>query len=93
MVRLLLSDEVAPVNLGNPREMTIVEFANTVLRVTGSDSEIVFVHPDDERTKDDPMVRQPDISRARQTLGWEPVVSLEKGLTRTVEWFKRRLGG
>lgn len=93
MVRLLMSDEVAPVNLGNPREMTIVEFAHTVLKVTGSDSEIVFVHPDDERTKDDPMVRQPDINRAQQVLGWEPVVSLEEGLTRTVEWFKRRLGG
>ena len=92
MVRLLLSDEAAPVNLGNPREMTILEFARTVLRVTGSKSEIVFVHPDDERTKDDPMVRQPDISKAQQVLGWEPVVSLEEGLKRTVEWFKGRLG-
>jgi dTDP-glucose 4,6-dehydratase len=91
MVRLLMSDEATPVNLGNPREMTILEFARTVLQVTGSESEIVFVHPDDERTKDDPMVRQPDISRAQQELGWEPVVSLEEGLTRTVEWFKGRL--
>jgi dTDP-glucose 4,6-dehydratase len=92
MVRLLMSDEVAPVNLGNPQEMTILEFAHTVLKVTGSESRVVFVHPEDERTKDDPMVRQPDISRARQVLGWKPIVPLEEGLARTVEWFRRRLG-
>jgi dTDP-glucose 4,6-dehydratase len=92
MVRLLMSDEADPVNLGNPREMTILEFAHTVLQVAGSQSEIVFIHPDDERTKDDPMVRQPDISRARRVLGWEPAVSLEEGLTRTIAWFRRRLG-
>ena len=91
MVRLLMSAEVYPVNLGNPREMTILEFARKVLEVTGSQSEIVFVHPRDERTKDDPMVRQPDISKARQVLGWEPVVSLEEGLARTVDWFRKRL--
>jgi len=91
MVRLLMSDEVEPVNLGNPQEMTILEFAHKVLAVTGSKSEVVFVHPDDERTKDDPMVRQPDISRAREALDWEPAISLEEGLTRTVEWFKDRL--
>ena len=92
IVRLLLSDEVFPVNLGNPREMTILEFAQKVLEVTGGQSEIVFVHPKDERTKDDPMVRQPDISKARQVLGWEPVVTLEEGLERTVDWFRQRLG-
>jgi dTDP-glucose 4,6-dehydratase len=92
LVRLLMSDEADPVNLGNPHEMTILAFAHTVLKVTGSESDVVFIHPDDERTKDDPMVRQPDISRAREVLGWEPVVSLEEGLTRTVEWFRRRLG-
>lgn len=91
MVRLLTAAEVDPVNLGNPHEMTILEFAHKVLNVTGSKSEILFVHPRDERTKDDPMVRQPEISRARQVLGWEPVVSLEKGLKRTVEWFQGRL--
>ena len=91
MVNLLMSAEVYPVNLGNPREMTILEFARKVLEVTGSQSEIVFVHPRDERTKDDPMVRQPDISKARQVLGWEPVVSLEEGLARTVDWFRKRL--
>jgi dTDP-glucose 4,6-dehydratase len=62
-----------------------------VLKVGKSASGIVFVHPKDERTKDDPMVRQPDISRARQLLGWEPVVSLEEGLTKTIDWFRDRL--
>ena len=91
MVRLLYSGEPDPVNLGNPREMTILEFAQTVLRVTGSQSEIVFVKPEDERTQDDPMVRQPDISRAKQVLGWKPVVSLDEGLEKTVDWFRQRL--
>jgi dTDP-glucose 4,6-dehydratase len=92
MVRLLLSDEVFPVNLGNAREMTVLEFAHKILEVTGSSSQIVFVQPRDERTKDDPMVRQPDISKARRTLGWEPVVPLEEGLARTVAYFAARLG-
>ena len=91
MVRLLMSEEVDPVNLGNPQEMTILEFARCVLAVTGSRSPIVFVQPKDERTKDDPMVRQPDIAKARQVLGWEPSVSLDEGLAKTVEWFRRRL--
>jgi len=91
LVRLLMSDEVEPINLGNPREMTILEFAHKVLRVTGSRSEVSFIQPKDERTKDDPMVRQPDITRARQVLGWDPGISLEEGLTKTVEWFKGRL--
>jgi dTDP-glucose 4,6-dehydratase len=91
IVRLLLSDEVYPVNMGNPSEMTILEFAHTILRVTGSSSPIVFVHPEDERTQDDPMVRRPDIGKARQVLGWEPVVSLEEGLGKTVDWFRHRL--
>ena len=92
LVRLLMCPEVYPVNLGNPQEMTILDFAHKVLQVTGSKSEIVFVHPRDERTQDDPMVRQPDISKAQQILGWQPVMSLEEGLRRTVEWFKTRLG-
>jgi len=91
MVRLLYSGDPYPVNMGNPREMTILEFARTVLRVTGSQSEIVFVHPEDERTKDDPMVRQPDISRAKQVLDWQPSVSLDEGLEKTVDWFRQRL--
>lgn len=91
MVRLLTSGEVYPVNMGNPQEMTILDFAHKVLEVTGSRSEIVFVHPRDERTQDDPMVRQPDIAKARRVLGWEPRVSLEEGLRNTVDWFRLRL--
>ncbi len=92
IVRLLASDFHEPVNLGNPREMTILDFAHKVLEVTGSRSEITFVHPTDERTKDDPKVRCPDITRARTLLGWEPRVSLEEGLARTAADFRRRLG-
>lgn len=91
-VRLLMSEEVEPVNMGNPREMSILDFAHRVLEVTGSASEIVYVQPSDERTKDDPLVRQPDISRARRVLGWEPEVTLEEGLSRTVDWFREHLG-
>ncbi len=91
LYRLLFSDEVYPVNLGNPQEMTILEFAHKVLEVSGSSSEIVFVVPKDERTKDDPQVRQPDISKAQRLLGWEPRVSLEEGLRRTIESFRRRV--
>ena len=91
MVRLLTSGEVYPVNMGNPHEMTILDFAHKVLEVTGSRSEIVFVHPRDERTQDDPMVRQPDIAKARRVLGWEPSVSLEEGLRNTGDWFRLRL--
>ena len=92
MVRLLMSAEVYPVNLGHPREMTILEFAHKGLEVTSSKSEIVFVRPRDERTKDDPMVRRPDITKAREVLGWESLVSLEEGLSKTVDWFHQRLG-
>jgi len=92
MVRLLASDAHEPVNMGNPHEMTILEFAHRVLQVTGSDSGITFVHPKDERTADDPKIRQPDITRAREVLGWEPVVPLEEGLTHTAGYFRRLLG-
>ncbi len=85
--RLALSQEVDPVNVGNPREMSIREFAETVKRMTGSKSRIV------ERPLpvDDPKVRQPDITRAREKLKWEPRVSLEEGLTLTLPEFERRL--
>jgi dTDP-glucose 4,6-dehydratase len=92
MVRLLASDAHEPVNMGNPYEMTILEFAHKVLQVTGSDSGITFVQPKDERTADDPKIRQPDITRAREVLGWEPVVPLEEGLTHTAGYFRRLLG-
>ena len=87
IVRLLESNEVEPVNLGNPREMSVLEFAKTVLRLTGGASKIAFVSPKDERTKDDPNTRQPDITRAR-ALGWEPQVDLEDGLQRSIEYFR-----
>jgi len=89
--RLLLSDEVYPVNLGNPDEMTVLEFAHKVLEISGSSSEIRFVTPTDERTKDDPQVRRPDISKARQVLNWEPKVGLEEGLRQTIDWFRERV--
>lgn len=91
MIRLLMSDETYPVNLGNPDEMTILEFAQHVQKAVGGNSELAFVHPADERTKDDPMVRQPDIGRARRLLSWKPVVTLDEGLGRTVEYFRARL--
>jgi dTDP-glucose 4,6-dehydratase len=92
MVRLLQSDEVEPVNLGNPTEMTVLEFAKTVQGLIGSKSDIVFIQPRDERTKDDPHIRQPDITRARQLLNWQPQVSLEDGLRRTIDYFRGLLG-
>jgi dTDP-glucose 4,6-dehydratase len=75
------SGEHLPVNVGNPNEMSLLELAETVIKVVGSDSEIVF----EALPVDDPQVRQPDITRARQILGWEPEVGLEEGLRRTVE--------
>jgi dTDP-glucose 4,6-dehydratase len=77
---LAMSEEHLPVNLGNPEERTLLELARTVIEVTSSSSEIVF----EALPIDDPQVREPDITRARQVLGWEPVVSLEDGLRRTI---------
>jgi dTDP-glucose 4,6-dehydratase len=74
-----------PVNLGNPREMTLLELAKQILRLSGSRSEITF-RP---LPTDDPKVRQPDIGRARRLLGWEPVVDVEEGLRRTIEWYRQ----
>ncbi len=85
--RLLNSDEVEPTNIGNPHEMTILEFAREVLRLTGSKSEISF-RP---LPVDDPKVRQPDITKARRVLGWEPKVALTEGLERTLADFRARL--
>jgi len=84
LYRLMQSDERFPVNLGNPREMTILEFARQIQCMTGTASEIVF-RPLPE---DDPKQRQPDINKARTLLGWEPRVPLEEGLRQTVEYLR-----
>jgi dTDP-glucose 4,6-dehydratase len=81
LIVLAESGEHLPVNIGNPGEFTLLELAETVIRLTGSTSEIVF----EALPVDDPQVRQPDITRARQLLGWEPQVGLEDGLRRTIE--------
>lgn len=91
LVRLLFSEEIEPVNIGNPDEMTILEFAQRVLDVTGSESKITFVEPEDARTADDPQVRCPDISKARRVLGWSPKVGLEEGLERTAAYFQGKM--
>lgn len=89
--RLLNCDEPTPVNLGNPDEMTILEFARAVLRLSGSSSEISFVVPTDERTRDDPQTRQPDVSKAQRLLGWVPKIGLEEGLAKTIDWFRDQI--
>ncbi len=85
--RLMMSDEPDPVNIGNPTEISIGEFASTVINLVNSTSEIV----NKELPVDDPKVRQPDITRARQILGWEPRVTLAEGLAVTLDDFRRRL--
>jgi len=85
--RLLRSDEHLPTNIGNPQEMTILEFARLILELCGSPSEIVS-RPLPE---DDPKVRQPDITKARRVLGWEPRIDLREGLQRTLPYFRERL--
>jgi dTDP-glucose 4,6-dehydratase len=85
--RLLESEEHLPVNIGNPHEMTVLQFAKKVLELTGSKSSIVYK----PLPQDDPQVRQPDISKAKKILGWEPKVGLEEGLAKTIEYFRQRL--
>jgi dTDP-glucose 4,6-dehydratase len=82
--RLLLSDEVLPTNIGNPHEMTILQFAERIRGLVGSDAPIDF-RPLPE---DDPKTRQPDITKARRVLGWEPKVELDHGLGRTIDYFR-----
>jgi dTDP-glucose 4,6-dehydratase len=86
--RLAMSDHHGPVNLGNPREMTIRQFAEKILEITGAKSEISYK----PLPVDDPKVRQPDITRARKLLNWEPKVAFEDGIRKTIDYFKRRLG-
>jgi len=85
ILRLSHSDEHLPVNIGNPSEFTILECARKVIAVTGSTSQIKF----EPLPQDDPKQRKPDISKARELLGWEPKVDLEKGLTLSLEYFRR----
>ena len=87
IIRLMLSDVNDPVNIGNPRETTIEEMARTIIRMTGSSSRIVYR----DLPVDDPKVRQPDITRARTLLGWEPRVELEEGLEHTIGYFRSKL--
>ncbi|HET6831913.1 MAG TPA: GDP-mannose 4,6-dehydratase, partial [Solirubrobacterales bacterium] len=81
LIALMESDTHMPVNIGNPDEHSLLELAEAVIEMTGSDSEIVF----EALPVDDPQVRRPDISLARELLGWEPEVSLQEGLGRTIE--------
>jgi dTDP-glucose 4,6-dehydratase len=90
IVRLLLSDEHMPVNIGNPVEMSLLQFAETINRITGNQAGMAFVA--DARSARDPQRRQPDITRARALLGWEPKVNLEEGLHKTIPYFKEKLG-
>ncbi len=85
--RLLMSDEVNPTNIGNPNEMTVLQFAQEIKRLTGSSAPIEF-RPLPE---DDPKIRRPDITKARTLLHWEPVVPLEEGLAKTIDYFRRVL--
>ncbi len=87
--RLLQTDYHLPVNLGNPHEMTVMDFAKKILDLTHSRSSIVF----EPLPEDDPQVRQPDISKARELLGWVPQVSLDIGLTKTIQYFQGQVKG
>ena len=82
--KLMISDIPEPVNIGNPKEYTVLEFAKKVLEVSGKNNKIVYK----PLPEDDPKVRQPDITRARKLLGWKPKVGLEEGLRKTIDWFK-----
>jgi len=86
--RMSLSEQGGPINIGNPTERTMLEFAQEIKRLTGSPSEIVF---EPLPTADDPKQRRPDITKARELLGWEPQVGLEEGLTRTIDYFQGKL--
>jgi dTDP-glucose 4,6-dehydratase len=88
ILRLLRSDLAGPVNIGNPHEVSVLTIAQTIKRLVGSDSEIVFV----PRPVDDPTVRQPDITLARRELGWAPSIGFEEGLSRTINWFAAHPG-
>ncbi len=88
LVALLESEWVGPMNIGNPDEFTVLQLAKEVIAVTGSDSELVY----EDLPSDDPKIRRPDISLAREVLGWEPEVALREGLARTAEWYRSHGG-
>ncbi len=83
--RLMLSKENYPVNMGNPAEYSVLQFAKKVIEISGSKQKVTF----EPLPVDDPKVRQPDITRARKLLGWEPKVNLDEGLKITIEWFRQ----
>ncbi len=85
--RLLLSDEKEPVNIGNPEEITVKQMAEDIIELTGSKSKIIY----QPLPVDDPKVRQPDITKAKRVLGWEPKVQRLEGLKRTMEYFKQKI--
>ncbi len=88
--RLLLSEEHMPVNVGNPAETSILQFAEAINRLTGNPAGII--NRSESRLGDDPQRRQPDITRARQILNWEPKIVIEEGLTRTLAYFRQKMG-
>lgn len=88
--RLFMSDESLPVNIGNPAEISILEFAETINHLVGNQAGIIKLP--EQRLGDDPQRRRPDITRAKELLGWEPKVSLEEGIARTIPYFREKLG-
>jgi dTDP-glucose 4,6-dehydratase len=87
IIRLMLSKENEPINIGNPQELTIEQIARRIIELTGSRSRIVYK----PLPTDDPKVRQPDITRARTLLRWEPKVSLDEGLGKTIDYFRSKV--
>jgi len=90
IVRLLYSQEHMPVNIGNPVEMSLLEFAQIINRATGNSAGVTYVA--DARSSRDPQRRRPDITRAQTILDWQPKINVEEGLQRTIPYFKQKLG-
>ena len=90
LYRLLMSDENEPVNLGNPHEMTILQFAELINELTGNTAGAIIRA--DMRIRGDPQTRRPDINKAKRILGWEPIIDIREGLQRTIEYFRRQMG-
>lgn len=87
IIAMMRSDEIGPINLGNPDEYTINDLAGHIIKMTNPESEIQYV----DRPKDDPLQRKPDITLAKEKIGWQPKVSIDEGLTETIEYFKKVL--